>query len=183
MWRQTRYTQKQKRVKGKDIFPDRRENMQALQDHTTEGSFICRGRLKMDIWRWPCKSLIKSQKKNPVSLPGRFLQTMTLDFQNYGDDYLWHQEGKSLIHVDSSESYSLNSSYIKKKINQIDYFREKETKSNLKEHRYLADKGLKERPEEKEILWDRRQQPRSEWTLKAKINLIHKKRQVWSLVP
>lgn len=48
-WRQTRYAQKQKRVKGKDMFPDRSENMQALQDYTTEESFICRGRLKMDV--------------------------------------------------------------------------------------------------------------------------------------
>lgn len=77
---------------------------------------------------------------------------MTFDFQNHGDYYLWQQEGKSLIHADSSESYSLNSSYRKKKITQIDYFREKKTKSNLKEHCYLAEKGLKERPEERKIL-------------------------------
>lgn len=55
---------------------------------------------------------------------------MTLGFKNYGDHYLWQQESKSLIQVDSSESYSLNSSYVKKKIIQIDYFREKKTKSN-----------------------------------------------------
>lgn len=55
---------------------------------------------------------------------------MTLGFKNYGDHYLWQQEIKSLIQVDSSESYSLNSSYVKKKIIQIDYFREKKTKSN-----------------------------------------------------
>lgn len=47
--RQTRYAQRQKRVRGKDFFLDRRENMQALQDHVTKESFICRGQLKIDV--------------------------------------------------------------------------------------------------------------------------------------
>lgn len=42
--------------------------------------------------------------------------------------------------------------YTKKKITQIDNFREKETKPNLREHHYLAEKEPEKRPEEKEIL-------------------------------
>lgn len=97
------------------------------------------------------KALLNPRRKTQFPCPAGFSRKQHLTFKIM-EIIIFDTRKAKLIHVDSSESYSLNSSYVRKKITQTDYFREKETKSNLKEHCYLAEKGLKERPEEKEIL-------------------------------
>lgn len=139
--------------------------MSALKHYTAEESFTCREPYQV------------SQVKH--SLPTQQASPLTLHFQNYGDYYTWQQDGKSLLQVDIFGSYSLNSSYTEEKILVFDYFREKEKVkpqgSSLPTRKVS---GLNERPGENRPMWGRRQQSRSEWTLKAKLNLTHEKKQI-----